>query len=288
MATRIEMHFVHARGCAMDGAFDAVADEIERVEQALSAHRVGAALHSLNLALAASTRAEVRDDILFDALDVALRLRGDSGGLFDPSVGARTLGDVEGSLGALGALPIALEAGVIACSRAGARFDLGGFGKGFALDRVRPVLAAYGVASGLISLGESSVLALGRHPHGAYWPLSLPDPFNRDAELICVGVEDLCWSVSSNLQERADGSVALNAHILNPRSGEAVTQPRTVLALHASGARAEALSTAMMAAAPEEREGLATRFADTPIAVFDHNEAGGERRLYNGMETWLI
>ena len=44
----------------------------------------------------------------------------------------------------------------------GVAIDLGGIGKGFALDRAGELLARYGVASALLSAGSSSILAVGR------------------------------------------------------------------------------------------------------------------------------
>lgn len=284
MATRVELHLMHRDDRRIDDALDAVAEEIERVEQALSAHRPGAALHNLNLALGSATSASVGDDLLWEALTLAFEFSRESGGLFDPALGWRTLsGD-----GAPGQVRLDAANRTLITDRAGVRIDLGGIGKGLALDRLRPVLDTHGVVSGLISLGESSVLALGRHPHGPYWPLSAPDPFRPGADLIALGLRDLCWSVSSNLDPGEDG-VRLNPHVLDPRSGEPITALRTVLALHRSGARAEAVSTAMMATSPSERAALAQGFDDTPIAVFDHDANGAaERQLFNGMEAWLI
>ena len=47
--------------------------------------------------------------------------------------------------------------------------DFGGFGKGYALERIRKLLLSHGILNAFISFGESSVLALGNHPHGTGW-----------------------------------------------------------------------------------------------------------------------
>ncbi len=47
--------------------------------------------------------------------------------------------------------------------------DFGGFGKGYALERIRKLLLSHGILNAFISFGESSVLALGNHPHGVGW-----------------------------------------------------------------------------------------------------------------------
>jgi len=48
----------------------------------------------------------------------------------------------------------------------GVEFDLGAVGKGFALDSIKPILQKQNINNGIISFGESSILALGKHPNG--------------------------------------------------------------------------------------------------------------------------
>jgi predicted dehydrogenase len=55
--------------------------------------------------------------------------------------------------------------------------DAGGFGKGYALDRVRKLLADAGVANALVNFGDSSVAAVGSHPFGDCWQVSSEGDF---------------------------------------------------------------------------------------------------------------
>jgi thiamine biosynthesis lipoprotein len=61
----------------------------------------------------------------------------------------------------------------IAFRRAGVRLDLGGIGKGHALDLAAARLRGAGVRSALLHGGTSSVVGLGRPPGGAGWPVRL-------------------------------------------------------------------------------------------------------------------
>lgn len=85
--------------------------------------------------------------------------------------------------------------------------DAGGFGKGYALDRVRKLLAASGVANALVNFGDSSVTTLGSHPFGDCWKV---------AARTGGGEFRLKGSSLSLSGLRPDG----RAHIVDPTTGE--------------------------------------------------------------------
>ena len=58
--------------------------------------------------------------------------------------------------------------------------DLGGIGKGYALTRIRELLEKNGVEKALVNFGNSSVLAVGSHPLGDYWPVGVDNPFTKE------------------------------------------------------------------------------------------------------------
>ena len=58
----------------------------------------------------------------------------------------------------------------------GITLDFGGYAKGYALKCMRKRLEEAGISRALINFGNSSVLALGGHPYGDSWPVSIDDP----------------------------------------------------------------------------------------------------------------
>ena len=58
--------------------------------------------------------------------------------------------------------------------------DLGGYGKGYALAKIRELLEENGIGKALVNFGNSSVLAVGTHPCGEYWPVGLDNPFTKE------------------------------------------------------------------------------------------------------------
>lgn len=125
--------------------------------------------------------------------------------------------------------------------------DAGGFGKGYALDRVRSLLVESGVSDAMLNFGDSSVLGLGRHPYGDGWRAGTA----RGGSTFLL--KDSAISVSG----LSAGEVP---HIVDPATGEMVDNGGPVVVEGRSAFICEVLSTALYAAPREMREKVAGRF----------------------------
>jgi thiamine biosynthesis lipoprotein len=128
------------------------------------------------------------------------------------------------------------------------QLDLGGIGKGMALDLVRQTLIDQGVEQALLSFGESSVGVIGAHPAGDCWPIGVEHLYEQGGSLHRFELRDAAMSTSGN----RDGE----AHIVVPASGELVEGCRTMSIACASAADAEALSTALFVLPTAQRAGV--------------------------------
>ena len=101
----------------------------------------------------------------FQCLRIALDLYEDTGGAFDIAYGStrspKTMKSIE--LGARGCTARVLAEGV--------QLDLGGIGKGFALDRMAALLREWDMESALLQASASTVLALGAPRGEPGWPI---------------------------------------------------------------------------------------------------------------------
>jgi thiamine biosynthesis lipoprotein len=130
-----------------------------------------------------------------------------TGGLFDVTLGHRIdhlkLGRAGEPPLVEGSLMIHPDVAAVTCIEPGRLIDLGGIGKGFALDELRVLLADWGISAGLLSAGASSHLAFGP----VEWPLVLA---GRAGELR-FGLRE--GSLSSS------GTSIQGSHIVHPGSG---------------------------------------------------------------------
>lgn len=113
-----------------------------------------------------------------------------------------------------------------ALARRGMAVDLGGVGKGYAIDRMRELLVAGGARSGFIDFGQSSQLAFGPVPRR----VAARDLTGRPGP--ALELKDMALSTSDS--GRAESS------ILDPRTGALVREHRQATVLAPTAAEAEA------------------------------------------------
>ena len=136
--------------------------------------------------------------------------------------------------------------------------DLGGIGKGYAVDRVADLLREWSIETALVSGGYSSVLALEAPPGTKGWPLTLSDPADRKRIL-----------ARPQLRTEALGGsgVQKGGHIISPRTGRPVEGKRAAWSAAPDAATADALSTAFMIMDPDEIRQYCSRHPDRRAMV---------------------
>lgn len=254
MATRFEIHCVHpAAGYARQAA-QAAFDLVDRLEQEHSRFIANSDVSRINhLSAGESTRVSPST---MECLEIARRMYDVTGGAFDISIGSGLLG-----------LELVPDGFVVNACADGIRLDLGGIGKGYAVDRVAELLEEWEILHALVHGGFSSVLALEAPPERDGWPLTLRSPWREDQEVLArVSVRYQAFSASGT--QKGD-------HIRDPRTGQAVqgraawvALPRTGEGQEDAAAVAEALSTAFMLLPAEEVTDLS--------------------RKWPGLEAWLL
>lgn len=97
----------------------------------------------------------------------------------------------------------------------GTGIDLGGIGKGFAVDRVAAMLGT----PSLVDCG-GDVFVAGRPPGEDGWRVGVSDPFAPERDLMVLTVEDRGIATSSTLKRRWGASGRQKHHLIDPRTGE--------------------------------------------------------------------
>ncbi|MEM7393640.1 MAG: FAD:protein FMN transferase, partial [Verrucomicrobiota bacterium] len=116
----------------------------------------------------------------------------------------------------------------------GIRVDLGGIGKGYAVDVMAETLKEWDISSAILDSGGSAILALDPPPGESGWPVGIGRGRHRQ---------------TLHLKHRALGASGIavqGEHIINPHTGQPVKNRTRVWALASSATMADGLSTAFM------------------------------------------
>ena len=235
MHTRCEILLPFLEEASARNLVDSVWDLVREADRRYNRFLPGSALSEVNRK--ASGEAVVVDEELFMVLQLCETFRKATGGFFDVSAGSRVPDRV---------LVMDASAHTVRFSRPGMRLDLGGFVKGFVLEKaVRMVAEAAG--SALLSFGGSSVAAVGKHPLGAPWPVSVAHGYYADRTAHTFPLEDAALSVSGKDPHG-------RGHIVDPVTGNTLEKEGLVAVTGPSAMVTEVLSTALWVA-PAERRG---------------------------------
>ena len=143
-------------------------------------------------------------------------------------------------------------------AREGVVIDLGGIGKGYALDQATLILQECGVESAFFHGGTSTVTALGVPPDGEAWRVAVPAPRSRPElplePLAVVTLYDEALSVSAAWGKAFEYKGQTYGHVIDPRTGFPVKGAVLSALVHESATTADALSTALMVMGTQERK----------------------------------
>ena len=147
--------------------------------------------------------------------------------------------------------------------------DLGGFGKGYAIDSMARLFNEWDIESALIHGGKSSVLALAEPTGEKGWPVTLSNPAQSGQILSHVYLKHRAMSASG---------LEKGYHIIHPANGKAVEDRIAAWALASGGATSDALSTAFMVMEPEKIEDYCLRNPVTQGLVITKNRADEKKK----------
>jgi thiamine biosynthesis lipoprotein len=138
------------------------------------------------------------------------------------------------------------------------QIDLGGFGKGYAIDVLKLNLDDWDIKSGLIHSGHSTVCAFGNDPEPTDWPLSISDPNKLDRVLKKI---DLIHGALSG------SGLKKGTHIIDPRLGTPVRGKNAAWAYAPEAGEADALSTAFMVMNHEEISSYCEKYPVSGLTI---------------------
>ncbi len=257
MATTFEIFVLHPDSRYAEQAAWATFDELDRLEGELSRFIENSDISQINN-LTANESLTVGADT-FECLELCTRLYAETNGAFDITIGylmdcwldedktLRRPSDEQLDIARrhTGMSLLELDEAEVAVRLLGetVKVDLGGIGKGYAVDKMAALLSEWSIDTALIHGGYSSVTALGSPAGAKGWPVTLSNPGNRKHTLAHQYLRDRALS-GSGLQK--------GEHIIDPRTGRPVEDNRAAWACAGAAATSDALSTAFMVMSPDE------------------------------------
>ncbi|HWC90668.1 MAG TPA: FAD:protein FMN transferase [Pirellulales bacterium] len=245
----------------LDAVASAVREEVERVERLLSRFDPRSEISRINRE---AFRDAVRvDRDLIDLLDACKVWWTHSEGFFDITCSASAPSE-DGSAATMADVILDPDTSTVRFARPGIQLDLGGVGKGYALDCAADILAAFSVDRFFLHGGTSSALAHGRGPDGQSWRLGVRDPWSDHPgdELCQVALVHRASSCSAIV-----GPGHSESDIVVPPTGRMLTGQGACLALANMATEAEILSTALLAMGKPRAADYIERSGAAGIAV---------------------
>ena len=236
-------------------AIGKVLREFDRLHKVLHAWQPSE-LTRLNAALAKGASAKVSAELaamLRDAAGQSAR----ADGLFNPAIGKLValwgfhndeykpaLPDAKQVDALVKAQPsmgdLSFDGDTVSSRNRDVQIDLGGYAKGYALDRAAEILRKEGVKNALVNIG-GNIIALGEHGNRP-WKIGVQHPRKPSAILTLELYDGEAIGTSGDYQRYFEVGAKRYCHLIDPRSGQPVQGVQSVTVIAPRGAGAGVLS----------------------------------------------
>jgi thiamine biosynthesis lipoprotein len=270
MATVFEVICVHEDRAYVGQAAGAAFGLIDRIESELTCHRGSSDISRINrLRPGENTSVNM---CTMECLLLARHFHAETGGAFDIALGS-----------GLESVEIDLAESRVRIHAEKVRLDLGGIGKGYAIDRAAELLHEWEIYRAVVHGGFSSVLVLDAPPDRDGWPLTISMPGSGQV-LRHVVARRQAWSASG---------IRKKDHIVNPQTGlPARNRPAVWVSgsLQALGAACRRSDSAAHAGIFEtgDSPAAAAEAASTAFMIMSVEDIAGYCARHAGIEARLL
>lgn len=280
------------QGQSTEAALDAL-DLIDRLEDQLTVYRDHSEISQLNER--AGKEPVPVEEGLFQLLVLAKQLHEETDGAFD--ITSSPLSEIWGFHRRQGQMPTAEEIDqarkrignqhvhldesdqTVVLRGEGVEINLGGIGKGYALDCAAQQLAADGIDNFLLHGGQSSLLARGqrldREEPTEGWLVGVGHPLRPDRRLATICLTDQALGTSGSGTQSFHHRGKRYGHILDPRTGWPAEGVLSATVVAPSAAVADALATACYVLGEKGARHLCRRRDDIALLLVERGPRDG-------------
>jgi thiamine biosynthesis lipoprotein len=245
-----------------EAAIAAVMAEMHRIDRAMSPYKPESELSRINRE--AAERPVPISQEMFDILSRSIEFSKISGGAFDitfSSVGylydyrrhiKPTDKDIEQALPGIDYRHIQLDAQkrTVRFARPGVRIDLGGIGKGHAVDNGIALLKKRGITQAIVTAGGDSRVLGDRG--GRPWMVGIRDPRRKDNMVAVIPLINSAISTSGDYERYFEVDGERYHHILNPKTGRSATGVHSVSVIGPDATTTDGLTKPVFILGPEK------------------------------------
>ncbi len=284
MGTRCAVELWSEDKAAGEAAIDAVFADMRRIDAAMSTYKPDSEVSRVNAAAGKGPVAISAE--LFSLIETAQQYSQLSNGVFDityASVGylydyrAHIHPDaaaIDKALPNIDYRQLKLDAvkHTIAFGKPGMRIDLGGIGKGYAVDRGIDILKARGIAHAMVNAGGDTRVMGDRL--GKPWVIGIRHPDRKDEVVLRIPLVDAAFSTSGDYERYFDEGGVRYDHIIDPKTGRSPHGVRSATVIASTATRTDGLTKSVFILGPQEGIAFIDRLEDADAIVIDGRRQG--------------
>lgn len=164
------------------------------------------------------------------------------------------------------------------------KIDLGGIGKGYAVDKVNSLIQEYGFKYGFFNFASSSI-AVNEHYENTDYTINFlaPRSDTLGASYLRTKVRNSCISTSGDYENYYELGGVRYCHVINPETGKPVqTGIMTATVIGGSAAEDDAYTTAIMCMGKDRAlEFISEKLTDRKVVFTCDN--GGQYEIYSNL-----
>ncbi|HEX4388226.1 MAG TPA: FAD:protein FMN transferase [Steroidobacteraceae bacterium] len=252
MGTRIYVQVWSEDPANGNEAMDAVMAEMHRIDDLMSHYKPQSQLSQINQR--GNTEAVQVDKELFDLIKLSTHYSQITEGAFDityASVGYMydypnhihpNESQIQSALPSVNWRNLLLDEAhhTVRFEHPGMKIDLGGIGKGYAVDRCIEILKARGFQHALVTAGGDSRF-LGDHM-GRPWLAAIRNPDNPQLVVTRIPLSDSAVSTSGDYERYFDENGVRYHHIIDPHTGHSASQVRSATIIAPTATQTDGMS----------------------------------------------
>lgn len=272
MGTRIYVQVWSQDKAGGEAAIDAVMDEMRRIDALMSHYKPDSQLSRIN-AHANDEPVQV-DKELFDLIKLSTYYSQLTEGAFDityASVGylydyprhvRPSEAQIRQALPAVNWRNLKFDESrhTVRFEHPGMRIDLGGIGKGYAVDRGIELLKARGITHAVVTAGGDSRI-LGDHM-GRPWLVAIRHPDDPRKVVTRIPLSDTAMSTSGDYERYFDEDGVRYHHIIDPHTGHSASKVRSATILAPTATQTDGMSKTAFVLGPEKALEIINRLPD--------------------------